>query len=141
MALSLLGAKYATIVALNTEALRKEFRHYLAHQDEFVAKYDGRVIALKDGVVLGDFDSAGAAMLALQDTHPLGTYLIQRVSPGDKDTTVSIYSPGPITAWPHNQCLADAVRRLPDVHEPPTHLRDFTALWDWSHHLHGLPML
>ena len=75
------------------EALRKEFEYYLANQDEFVTRYDGRVIALKDGVVLGDFDSAGAAMLALQDTHPLGTYLIQRVSPGDKDTTVSIYSP------------------------------------------------
>ena len=76
-----------------SEALHKEFEYYLAKQDEFVAKYDGRVIALKDGVVLGDFESAGAAMLALQDTHPLGTYLIQKVSPGDKDTTVSIYSP------------------------------------------------
>ncbi len=76
-----------------SEALRKEFRHYLAHQDEFVAKYDGRVIALKDGVVLGDYDSAGAAMLALQDSHPLGSYLIQQVSSGDKDTKVSIYSP------------------------------------------------
>ena len=83
-----------------SEALRKEFRHYLAHQDEFVAKYDGLVIALKDGVVLGDFESAGAAMLALQDTHPLGTYLIQRVSPGDKDTTVSIYSPGEVSIVP-----------------------------------------
>jgi hypothetical protein len=76
-----------------SEGLRKEYRYYLAHQDEFVAKYDGRVIALKDGVVLGDYDTAGSAMLALQDTHPLGTYLIQRVSPGNKDTTVSIYSP------------------------------------------------
>ena len=74
-------------------ALQREFQNYLAHQNDFVAKYDGRVIALKDGVVLGDFDSAGAAMLALQDSHAIGTYLIQRVSPGDKDTTVSIYSP------------------------------------------------
>ncbi len=76
-----------------SEALHKEFEYYLGHQDEFVARYDGRVIALKDGVVLGDFDSAGEAMLALQDTHPLGTYLIQRVSQGDKDTLVRIYSP------------------------------------------------
>ena len=83
-----------------SEALRKEFRHYLAHQDEFVARYDGRVIALKDGVVLGDFDSAGAAMLALRDTHSLGTYLIQKVSPGDRDTTVSIYSPGEVSIVP-----------------------------------------
>ena len=75
------------------EALRKEFKDYLAHQGDIVAKYNGRVIALKDGVVLGDFDSAGTAMLDLQDSHPLGTYLIQRVSPGDKDTTVSVYSP------------------------------------------------
>lgn len=76
-----------------SEVLRQEFQNYLAHQDEFVAKYDGRVIALKDGVVLGDYDTAGSAMLALQDAHPLGTYLIQKVSPGNRDTTVSIYSP------------------------------------------------
>ena len=50
--------------------LHREFEYYLANQDEFVAKYDGRVIALKDGVVLGDFDSAGTAMLDLQDSHP-----------------------------------------------------------------------
>ena len=74
------------------EALRKEFKDYLAHQGDIVAKYDGRVIALRDGMLLGDFDSAGAAMLALKGSYPLGTYLIQRVSPGDKDTTVSIYS-------------------------------------------------
>ena len=74
-------------------ALHREFEYYLANQGEFVAKYDGRVIALRDGMLLGDFDSAGAAMLALKGSYPLGTYLIQRVSPGDKDTTVSIYSP------------------------------------------------
>ncbi|MCY4625065.1 MAG: hypothetical protein OXC99_08720 [Chloroflexi bacterium] len=76
-----------------SEALQEEFQNYLAYQADFVAKYDGRFIALKDGVVLGDYDSAGEAMLDLRDTHPIGTYLIQRVSPGDKDTKVSIYSP------------------------------------------------
>ena len=76
-----------------SEALRKEFEYYLGHQDEFVARYDGRVIALKDGIVLGDFDTPSDAMLALQDAHPLGTYLIQKVSQGEKDTVVRIYSP------------------------------------------------
>ena len=33
-------------------ALKKEFDFYLANQDEMVAKYDGRVIAIKDGTCL-----------------------------------------------------------------------------------------
>ena len=76
-----------------SDVLREEFRYYLAHQDEFVAKYDGRVIALKGGVVLGDYDSELDAATVTEQRHKFGTFLIQRVSAGDKDTTVSIFSP------------------------------------------------
>ena len=75
-------------------ALQREFEYYLAHQDEMVAKYDGRVIALKDREVLGDYDSELAAFTALRGSHPLGTFLIQRVSEGEEAVTQTLYSPG-----------------------------------------------
>ena len=109
-----------------SEALRKEFEYYLAHQDEFVARYDGRVIALKDGIMLGDFDTPSDAMLALQDTHQLGTYLIQRVSQGEKDTVVRIYSPRDVSIVPRvpqrlqciEQCIEDDIPLWPTLTFP-----------------------
>lgn len=62
--------------------LKKEFEYYLAHQDEFVRRYNGRVIVIKDGSVLGDYDSELVAVNETKKTHPVGTFLVQRVSPG-----------------------------------------------------------
>ena len=75
-------------------ALKKEFDFYRAHQDEMVAKYDGKVIAIKDGKVLGAFEDHFAAVLEVRKTHEMGTFFVQRVSEGDKDYTVTITSPG-----------------------------------------------
>ena len=77
-----------------SEALRREFRNYLAKQDEFVAKYDGRVIALKDGVVLGEYETELDAATETEQRYKFGTFLIQRVSAGDKDTSVKMFANG-----------------------------------------------
>ncbi len=76
-----------------TSVLKKEFDFYRAHQDEMVAKYDGKVIAIKDGEVLGAFESHLAAVTEVRKSHEMGTFLVQRVSEGDKDYTVKITSP------------------------------------------------
>lgn len=73
--------------------LRREFEFYLAHQEEMVEQYDGRVIALKGGRVLGVYDSELAAVTELQKSHALGTFLVQRVTPGDSAYTQTFYSP------------------------------------------------
>jgi hypothetical protein len=73
--------------------LTREFKFYLAHQEEMVEQYDGRVIALKGGRVLGVYDSELAAVTELQKSHALGTFLVQRVTPGDSAYTQTFYSP------------------------------------------------
>ena len=39
------------------DLLKSEFEFYLANQDDMVAKYDGRVVAIKNHEVLGVYDS------------------------------------------------------------------------------------
>ena len=73
--------------------LTREFEFYLAHQEEMVEQYDGRVIALKGGRVLGVYDSELAAVTELQKSHELGTFLVQRVTPGDSEYIQTFYSP------------------------------------------------
>ena len=73
--------------------LTREFEFYLAHQEEMVEQYDGRVIALKGGRILGVYDSELAAVTELQKSHALGTFLVQRVTPGDSAYTQTFYSP------------------------------------------------
>ena len=73
--------------------LTREFESYLAHQEEMVEQYDGRVIALKGGRVLGVYDSELAAVTELQKSHALGTFLLQKVTPGDSAYTQTFYSP------------------------------------------------
>jgi hypothetical protein len=62
--------------------LEREFDYYLEHQDELVERYDGRVIVIKDGEVLGDYDSHIDAVTETKKTHEMGTFLVQAVSPG-----------------------------------------------------------
>ena len=75
------------------ESLKDEFHYYLDHQDEFVKKYDGKVIALKDHKVLGAYENYGDAYMLTKRHHKPGTFMLQRVSEGEEDYTVTIHSP------------------------------------------------
>ena len=59
-------------------ALEREFKYYLANQDAFVKKYAGRVIAIKDEEVLGDFESEIAAVETISKKYEMGTFLVQK---------------------------------------------------------------
>ena len=74
------------------ELLKREFTFYRAHQGEMVEKYDGRVIVLKNNQVIGDYATVPEAVSATKKMHPLGTFLVQRVSEGNKDYTRTFYS-------------------------------------------------
>jgi hypothetical protein len=76
------------------EMLEREFLYYLEHQDEFVGRYDGRVITLKDHRVLGVFANRQDAIRETTKRHQRGTFLVQRVSPGTEHTTVTVVTPG-----------------------------------------------
>ena len=81
-----------------TSALKKEFDFYRAHQAEMVAKYDGKVVVIKDGEVLGVFENDLAAVTEAKKSHELGTFLVQRVSEGDEAYTATIVSPSVVAS-------------------------------------------
>ena len=68
------------------------FEYYLAHQDEIVAKYNGRVVAIKGRQVLGAYDDQITAIRETAKTQELGSFIVQKVSPGEKDYTITVHS-------------------------------------------------
>lgn len=73
-------------------SLHAEFEYYLAHQDELVRQYEGRVIAVKDRTVLGDYATEQEAIAETAKRHPIGTFLVQRVEKGTDAYTQTFYS-------------------------------------------------
>jgi hypothetical protein len=68
-------------------SLQTDFAFYLAHQAEFLQKYAGRVLAIRDGVLLGDYADELSAVAETTKHYPLGTFLIQRCEPGATSQT------------------------------------------------------
>ena len=75
-----------------SKELHEEFQFYLKHQDELVKKYDGKYVVIKNGEVLGAYDEELAAVTETQKSHELGTFLVQKVSPGAEDYTQTFQS-------------------------------------------------
>jgi hypothetical protein len=75
-----------------TIALEKEFEWYLANQTALVEKYDGKVIAVKNGEVIGVGGEDVQVVTECVKTYELGTFLVQRVGPGDEHYTQRFHS-------------------------------------------------
>jgi hypothetical protein len=73
-------------------SLRDEFDYYLAHQADFVAKYNGKFVALKDHNVVGVFDSEVSAVTETGKKFELGTFLVQKVEAGDHNYSQTFHS-------------------------------------------------
>ena len=73
-------------------SLKDEFQYYLDHQDELVSQHNGKYIVIKDGAVLGAFDSELSAVTETQKKHELGTFLVQKAEPGNAAYTQSFHS-------------------------------------------------
>lgn len=72
--------------------LKKEFSWYIAHQDELVQKYNGRFVVIKDEQVIADYADEQTAVFQSQKSHPLGTFLVQKVEPGPGAYTQTFHS-------------------------------------------------
>jgi hypothetical protein len=72
--------------------LKQEFEYYIAQQADFVAKYLGKFIVLKDKKVIGVYDSEIEAYQESQKENELGTFLIQHVESGAENYTQTFYS-------------------------------------------------
>jgi len=72
--------------------LEKEFKYYLAHQDELVKKYKGKFVVIKDNSVIGVYDSELEAIEKTAQEHELGTFLVQKCEPGSESYTQTYHS-------------------------------------------------
>jgi len=71
--------------------LQHEFDYFLAHQDELVAEYGGKVIVIKDQRVIGTFESFFTAVEETSSEHELGTFLVQECQPGPSCYTATFH--------------------------------------------------
>jgi len=74
------------------ENLKKEFQYYLDNQNDLIKKYNGKVIVIKNGAVIGAYNSDAEALEETTQTYELGTFLVQKCEPGDNSYKQTYYS-------------------------------------------------
>jgi hypothetical protein len=72
--------------------LQAELDYFIAHQDELVRQYRGKVLVLKDQQVVGVYDTLLRAYLEAQKHYALGSFMLQPCEPGPDAYTVTITS-------------------------------------------------
>ena len=65
---------------------------YKARQAEIVREFNGKIIAVKDGEVLGAYPSKTEALDAMCERFAPGTFLIIKCTPGDEEYTLRFRS-------------------------------------------------
>jgi len=61
-----------------SKMLEDAFRFFLDHKTELLAKYNGKVIVIKDNEVIGTYKSEIEAIRVSSQQHKLGTFLVQK---------------------------------------------------------------
>jgi len=72
--------------------LKKELDYFIAHQNELVKQYNGRVLVIKDEHVIGDYENEADAYFEASKSCKPGTFLIQKCEPGKEAYTQTFYS-------------------------------------------------
>lgn len=72
--------------------LKKEFDYYLKNQSDLVKKYNGKYIVIVGEKVVGVYDSDADALIESQKKYELGTFLIQKCTPGTNDYTQTFHT-------------------------------------------------
>lgn len=73
-------------------SLETDFEYYLKNQQDFVKKYNGKTIVIKDGQVIGVYPDEGTAVAETSKKHELGTFLVQVCTPGTDAYTRTFHS-------------------------------------------------
>jgi hypothetical protein len=72
--------------------LDKEFQYYLNNQNDLVKKFNDRYLVIVGEKVVGDYDGYSQALSDTLKKYEMGTFLVQKCSPGDKDYTLTFHS-------------------------------------------------
>jgi hypothetical protein len=79
-------------LGMDSKLLKDEFEYYLDHQADYVAKYAGKFIVLKNHDVLGVYDTNIEAYHESEKHHAVGSFLIQFVQEGEGSYTQTFHS-------------------------------------------------
>lgn len=80
------------LVTFMPSELQDEFDFYRANQADLLKRFEGKVVVIKDGQIIGVFEDEATAIQIVQKDHKLGTFLVQRVTPGDSAYSQSFHS-------------------------------------------------
>jgi hypothetical protein len=72
--------------------LKREFDYYRSHQAELVEQYNGKFVVIKNLAVIAAYGDHATAVFETAKTHELGTFLVQKVEPGDEAYTQTFHS-------------------------------------------------
>jgi len=72
--------------------LQKDFEFYLGKQNEFVHKYPGRFLLIRDAKLVDNFETEIEAIRAGLKQFEPGTFLVQRCEPGTESYTQTFHS-------------------------------------------------
>jgi hypothetical protein len=68
--------------------MKNQLDYYIEKQDELVKKYNGKIIALKDGEFKGVFKTRTEALRAMRAAgYEPGSYFIRLCTPGEEQYT------------------------------------------------------
>jgi len=74
--------------------MRTQLDMYIERQNALVAEYNGKIIALKDGEVLGEYPTKTDALEDMQRKRLVpGEFMIIRCTPGDEEYTRHFHTP------------------------------------------------
>ncbi|MDR1722693.1 MAG: DUF5678 domain-containing protein [Tannerella sp.] len=73
--------------------LKDLFLWYLANQDRLVKRYNGKYVAISGNKVVGSYDSDCKAVAETEKKYPLGTFIVQKCTPGTEAYTFNCFSP------------------------------------------------
>ena len=74
------------------ELLERELNYYIDHQSELVDKYNGKYVVIINNEVVGIYDDEMTAINETKKEHVIGTFLVQKVEPGEDSYTQTFHS-------------------------------------------------
>ena len=65
--------------------LEKEYKYFNTHREEFIEKFKGMFIVIKNDSVLGTYNTISEAISETSKNHKIGSFLVQECIPEEQN--------------------------------------------------------
>jgi hypothetical protein len=73
------------------KSMERDFNFFVSNHEDFVKKYNGKYVVIKNKKVLGAYDDMMEAVNKTMTQEKLGTFIVQMVAPGPESYTIKMY--------------------------------------------------